>query len=71
MTPNCQCCGVEMAFQKELPSTKKYKFRRFRCDICDIDETIYGSGIVDIEINPTRALEILEKQYKQQEENNL
>lgn len=71
MIPNCQCCGVEMTFIRELPSKLRYKFRRFRCDICDIDETIYAAGTKEIEIDPQKVLDDIETYYKQQEENNL
>ena len=53
----CQSCNQQM----KLVLKKKYKnfhgekrIRKFHCELCNLSETIYGTGNRDVEQNPLK-----------------
>lgn len=74
MKLSCQSCGQEMTLSKKVTHhgvRSKYRIRRFVCTICDITETIYADGDNDLKQEPRRAIEQINKQYKQDETNRI
>jgi len=47
----------------------KYRIRRFHCDLCDHTETIYAEGRRDLNMEPKRVIDDVNKMYRQQEDN--
>lgn len=50
--PTCDGCGEPMQLQKRLKNCKtergkEYRVRRFHCDTCDLDKTIFADGTRD------------------------
>lgn len=70
MTPNCPQCNEVMELKEQIKSDKPYRIRRFRCDLCDHEETVFANGTRDYEDEPRRALKQIDRQYRQEEENN-
>ena len=72
---NCDSCGQEMKLQKNFgvkprgEKKKKYRIRRFRCDLCDIDKTIFADGAKDVDYydNIENLAEIKSKTLKEKE----
>lgn len=71
----CDSCRQKMKLIKSLKTKekgkvlRKYRVRRFHCDLCNISKTIYGDGKYDEELLPEYAKEDSEKMYKKQEDN--
>lgn len=47
-----------------------YRRRRFRCNLCDIDKTVYADGQFDDKVVTYLAKEDIKKMFKEQEDNN-
>lgn len=50
--PTCDGCQQEMKLAKRLKNCKttkgkEYRVRRFHCDTCDLDKTIFADGTRD------------------------
>lgn len=72
----CDNCQHHMKFVKRMKNTKPsrrnpkgYRIRRFNCDICDIQKTIFADGVRDTEIDPYFAIEEAKDLDKQRKEN--
>lgn len=71
----CDCCGQQMRLKEKLPSKKSkksgsvYRVRRYWCELCKIQKTVFADGYRDevAEIEYAKG-EILLIQ-KQEEEN--
>jgi hypothetical protein len=50
---NCNSCGEKMKLQKNFgvkprgEKQKRYRIRRFHCELCGISETIFADGYLD------------------------
>lgn len=72
----CDSCNQPMKLLKRttvLSATiknKKFRKRRFWCNICDIGKTIYADGHFDEDVNPFLVQEESKSLFKEQEENN-
>ena len=67
----CAICGAPMKLKQKLSTIKKptvmYTRKRFICTICDFEEVIYANGKADR--NVTGAIEDIENNFKQEQEN--
>lgn len=49
----CDSCGQEMVLQKDFgrkprgENQKSYRVRRFSCDLCNIQRTLFADGVRD------------------------
>ena len=48
-----------------------YRVRRFKCTVCDFEETIFGDGSGDMKTRPQEAIDDMQKFYEQEEENRI
>jgi hypothetical protein len=52
-TFNCDSCGQELKLEKNFgvkprgEKQKRYRVRRFHCDLCNISKTIFADGFRD------------------------
>ena len=69
MKPECSICHIEMKFKERIQSKKQYRIRRFECPICGNIETIFADGKRDLEIDPEKAIESVDKIYKIEQDN--
>lgn len=59
-----------MKLKERVLSNKPYRIRRFQCDICENEETIFGTGTRDLLTDPEAAIKAVQRGYKQEEDNN-
>ena len=53
--PICISCNTEMKLDKTLQTRKQYKGRRYKCNIYNYVETVFGSQGIDSQlINETQ-----------------
>ena len=62
----CDQCGSQMKFKERIKSNKKYRIRRFECPCCGHLETVFAGGFNDDVIEPSYALDAVNKMYKQE-----
>jgi hypothetical protein len=49
----CESCGTEMQLEKDFgiknrgKKNKRYRVRRFHCELCQISKTIFADGFPD------------------------
>lgn len=49
----CESCGQEMMLQKNFGAKKrgiaqrKYRIRRYHCELCEISHTVFANGVED------------------------
>ena len=49
----CESCGIEMELLKDFgikprgEKRKRYRVRRFHCELCNITKTIFADGFAD------------------------
>ena len=69
----CDICGAPMILEKKLTTIKhrgnKHIRRRFKCSVCDFKKTIWGERDADEKLIPDQGIEIVNKMFKQEEEN--
>lgn len=67
----CDICGTEMKTDpsKRIVSTKKYRIRRFECEGCGYQQTIYADGKLDLDIIPQRGIDIVKINFKRESKN--
>jgi transposase-like protein len=59
-----------MELKERIKTDKPYRMRRFRCDLCDHEETVFANGSRDYESEPRKALKDINDMYRQEEDNN-
>lgn len=47
---------------------KKYRIRRFFCDLCEIPKTVFATGYRDSQVEPENAIDEVKKLYEQENE---
>lgn len=69
----CPSCGNPMRFLQRLKNGNSkngsYRRRRYRCDACDVEETIHADGQMDVDAIPVLVLDDVNRMFKQEEEN--
>jgi hypothetical protein len=70
---SCEICKAPMKLSEKLPPVKKmgktYRVRRFKCTVCDFEETIFGDGSGDMNTGPQQGIKDVKEMYDQEEEN--
>ena len=67
----CDQCTNEMKLISTSISKKKYKIKKYECDICGYQKSIYGDGHLDDGVVAEyRNKEAVDRMYKQQEDND-
>jgi len=72
----CDICGAPMKFVKRLANhisrlKTQNRRRRFACTVCDYQKTIYAGGEADEVFIPNQGIEIVKKNFRQEEINRL
>ena len=53
LLPICDSCKQPMVLQKQFETKErgrkktKYRIRRFKCELCDIEQTVFADGQMD------------------------
>jgi hypothetical protein len=67
---HCDSCGGEMKQEKagkvRVDGGAMCRIRRYHCELCNVNKTIYGNGQWDEEAVPYYAVEAANKLAKQQ-----
>lgn len=80
MKITCDICGQPMNIAKafltkprgqEGKTKTKCRITRYHCDLCDIDKTIFADGYRDEKLEPTIAVEQVDKYYSNEQENRI
>jgi hypothetical protein len=73
----CDCCNSPVRLIEKLKNTKPNQYfpkgnrvRRYYCDICDLQKTVFANGYKQEKIEPYLANQELKDIYKEQEEIN-
>ena len=66
---DCLKCGNIMELKEALPKMnsrggKKYRVRRFLCNICGEQRTIFADGYIDEDLAPAKAIKAAERLSK-------
>jgi hypothetical protein len=64
----CDICNAPMHVTERIQSKKKYRIRRFMCDICGYETTIFGNGWKDVSMQDTYSEYEVNKMFKQEED---
>lgn len=65
----CDQCTNEMKLISTCTSKKRYKIKKYECEVCGYQKSIYGSGYLDSEdVSEYRNKEAVDKMYKEQED---
>lgn len=67
--PLCGECNIPMKFKERVESSLKYRIRRFKCEVCGIETTVWGDGIHDHVVEPYKAIKAVYQHYFEQEQN--
>lgn len=59
-----------MKLKERVLTNKPYRIRRYECEICGNEETIYGTGTRDMLTDPEAAIKAVQQGYKQEEDSN-
>ncbi len=70
--PICDSCKQPMVLAKQFETKPrgrkktKYRIRRFKCELCDIEQTVFADGEIDkiIERNAVEAAMLDAEDYK-------
>lgn len=65
----CDICGNPMRLIKTTKNKRRTRVRRYVCTICGYSKTIFGNGYRDEIGDPEKAIEDVERMFKQEEEN--
>lgn len=69
----CDVCNAPMIMVKKLSNYTKirqiFRRRRFKCSVCDYEKVIYADGFRDEIGEGIQAIEKINKNFKQEEEN--
>lgn len=69
----CDICNAPMVLEKKLSSYKRHginhRRRRFKCTVCDFKKVIYAGGENDEKFIPEQGIQIVKKNFEQEEIN--
>lgn len=70
--PTCPSCHDPMIFVSKSTCTGKRKNKfgayRFRCPVCEFEETIHGNGDIDLLLIPEQALNAVKSMFREEED---
>lgn len=72
-TITCDSCGQELEVQKDFGikerglKQKKYRIRRFHCELCNVSKTLFNDGFKDENFHPPHFF----RNPKEMSDNNL
>lgn len=69
----CSICTAPMEmvskkYSRKRRSNEKYRIRRFKCTVCDFEETVYADGQRDELFEPRKAIDKVNREFRKEED---